>query len=196
MRSVWRQALKGQVVTRPSLSRDVAACRIQALHELAGVEKVTRMPDARTGHRTPDTRTPGHPRTGHRTSDTRRADTGRADAGHVPDAGRADAGQVDADGDADRATKARWTSGHLGHHDAAGTANRVLSAAAAHAALGNHDGSAVRPPASARDCRLQCHAAAGVTRRRPSGALAHCCPRIWFGSRVERDGGCHPLCRC
>jgi hypothetical protein len=129
------------------------------------------MPDARTGHRTP---TPT-PDTGHRTPDARTPDTYR-----TPVTGRADAGHVDADGDADRATKARW------HPDILAPRRRWNGgpcAMGAHAALGNHDGSAVRPPASARHCRLHCQAAAGSLRRRPSGASAHCSPRRF---RVER----------
>jgi hypothetical protein len=150
------------------------------------------MPDARTGH--PDIRTP---RTGHRTSDTRRADTGRADAGHVPDAGHVDGRTLD-----------RWTltetrtgrPRHDGHPDILGTTTPLgrrtvlLSAAAAHAALGNHDGSAVRPPASARGCRLQCHAAAGslAAAKRRLGALLSSDD---FGSSVERTAKLHPLWR-
>src|SRR5215211_7146795 len=71
------------------------------------------MPDARTGHRT---RTPG---TGHRT----------------PDTGRADTGHVDADGDADRATKSRWASGHPG--TTTPLEWRTVLPWGAHAALGN-----------------------------------------------------------
>jgi hypothetical protein len=126
-----------------------------------------------TGHRALDT---GHRMRGHRTR------TGRADAG------RTDAGRTDADGDADRATKARWASGHPGHHDAAGTARRtvLLWAAAAHAALGNHDGSAVRPPASAPDCRLHCQGAAGSLRRAAKRRLGALLSSDDFGSSVER----------
>jgi hypothetical protein len=71
----------------------------------------------------------------------------------------------------------------------------LLWAAEAHAALSIHDGSAVRPPASARDCRLQSQATAGSLRRRPSGALARCCPLTNFGSSVERTAKLHPLCK-
>jgi hypothetical protein len=35
---------------------------------------------------------------------------------------------------------------------------------------------------------------AAVVRRRPAGASAHCFPRKRLGSRVARDGDCHPLC--
>jgi hypothetical protein len=153
-------------------------------HGLTGANNVdtdadARMPDARTGHRTPDT---GHrtraPGTGHWTPDERTPDARTLDTHRTPDTGRADAGHADADegrGQGNQATvgiRISW------HHDAAGTANRV--AVAAPAALGSHDGSAVRPPASARDC-LHCQAAARSLRRRPSGASAHCSPRTITG---------------
>jgi hypothetical protein len=163
--------------TRP-IPRRVAACRTQALHELTGAEKVDRDAGHRipgTGDRTADARTPDAgrwTRTGRRTLDTHRTpDVGRADAG------RADTGHVDAAGT--RTGRPR----HGGHPDILVPRRRwdaepvLLWAAAAHTALGNHDGSAVRPPASARDCRLQCQATAGSLCRRPSGASAHCCPR-------------------
>jgi len=57
--------------------------------------------------------------------------------------------------DADRVTKARQAFGHLGHHDeptACWTPNRVPVGGSAWG-LGHHNGSAVRRPASARDCR-------------------------------------------
>ena len=129
----------------------------------------TRMVDARTGHRT---WTPG---TGHWTSDTGRADTGH----RTPDTGCADAGRVP---DAGHWTGGRWTCGRgqgdqgaVGvrtswYHDTAGQRTVLLWAAAAHAALGNHDGSAVRPPASARDCGLHCQASRWVA---PPAAKRH-----------------------
>jgi hypothetical protein len=67
-----------------------------------------------------------------------------------------------------------WASnnpGPLSSKDAEGT----------HAAT---DGSGHR-----RDRQLQ------VVRRRPAGASAHCSPRKRLGSRVARDGDCHPLWR-
>jgi hypothetical protein len=183
--------------TRP-VPRRVAACRIHALHELTGADNVDtdagrshrtpgtghraldtghRTPDIghqtpdTGGHRTPDTgghRDTGHrtPDTGHRTPDARTPDARRLDTYRTPDTGRADAGHADVDGG--RGQGDQGTVGIGGHHDAAVTANLVAVAAAAHAAFGNHDGSAVRPPASARDCRLHCQAAAGSLRRRPA----------------------------
>jgi hypothetical protein len=204
MRSVWRQASAGEVVTRPGLSRDVWLPAASTRSTNSPVQTTwTRMPDAPTGnrtrtrgfghraldigHRKPDTDTEhwipgtGHrtPDTGHQTpdtehwiSDTRRADTGRAAARHVPDT---DTGHADPDGG--RGQGDQGTVGIGGHHDAAVTANLVVVVAAAHAAFGNHDGSAVRPPANARDCLLHRQATAGSLRRRPGGASAHCCPR-------------------
>ena len=210
MRSVWRQASTGQVVTRPGLSRDVWLPAASTRSTNSPVQTTwTRMPDAPTGNRT-RTRGTGHraldtghwtPGTGHRaldtghqtldtehwTSDTRRArtpDARRLDTYRTPDTGRADARHADPDGG--RGQGDQGTVGIGAHHDAAVTANRVAVAAAAHAAFGNHDGSAVRPPASARDCRLHCPRqllgrSAGGQRR--LGALLFSDD---FGSRLER----------
>jgi hypothetical protein len=210
MRSVWRQASTGQVVTRPGLSRDVWLPAASTRSTNSPVQTTwTRMPDAPTGHRaldtghwtpgtghrtsdtrhrTPDTgghRDTGHrtPDTGHRTPDARTPDARRLDTYRTPDTGRADAGHADVDGG--RGQGDQGTVGIGGHHDAAETANLVAVAAAAHAAFGNHDGSAVRPPASARDCRLHCQAAAGSLRRRPA-APRRTAVLGRFGSRVER----------
>jgi hypothetical protein len=116
--------------------------------------------------RTPTLDTPdnGHPDTdaGHLgTLDTGRADIARADTGHLtPDAWTLTE-------DADRATKPRQASGHLGRHDeptACWTPNRV-PVGAAHAALRNHDGSAVRPP-PARETATHHQATVPSLRRR------------------------------
>jgi len=99
--------------------------------------------------------------------DTGRTDTGRADAGHPPDAGHWTGG---------RWTRGRWRrtltgrQRYGGHPDVLGTTTplgrRTVLLWAAHAALGTHDGSAVRPPASARACRLHYKTAARSLRRR------------------------------
>jgi hypothetical protein len=145
----------------------VAACRTQALHELTGADKVDT--DAGRSHWTLDADT---------ALDIGRADTRRADAGHVPDAGHwTRAGRRTLDG------RTLWTCGR-GQGDQGTVGRRPVLLWAAHAALGNHDGSTVRY-LPARDCRLYCHAAAGSRRRRPSGASAHCCPRKnWVESKA------------
>ena len=83
-----------------------------ALHEVTGADTTDADGDAEradtdAGH--PGQWTPGHPDT--RTLDTGRADIARADTGHLtPDAWTLTE-------DADRATKPRQASGHLGRHD-------------------------------------------------------------------------------
>jgi hypothetical protein len=78
-----------------------------ALHEVTGADTTDADGDARTP--TLDTPDNGHPDT--RTLDTGRADIARADTGHLtPDAWTLTE-------DADRATKPRQASGHLGRHD-------------------------------------------------------------------------------
>jgi hypothetical protein len=171
MRSVWRLASTGQVVTQPDVSRDVWLPVAPTCSTNSPVRtEWTRMADARTGH---PTWTPG---TGHRTRG-RGTRTGRRTLdGRTLDM-RTRTGDQGAVG-----VRTSW------YHDTAGQRTVLLWAAAAHAALGNHDGSAVRPPASARDCLPHCQAAARSLRRRPSGASAHCCPRKRL--RVEsRVGG-------
>jgi hypothetical protein len=163
--------------TRPA-PRRVAGCRTHALHELTGADNAdaeadARMPDARTGHRATDTGATDTRAldTGHRTADGGHRTRGRADAYRTPDTGHADADGGRGQGDQDTVgIRTSW------YHDTAGTANYV--AVAAHAALGNHDGATVRPPATERDYLLHCQADAGSLRRRPSGASAHCCPRM------------------
>jgi hypothetical protein len=192
MRSVWRLASTGQVVTQPDMSRDVWLPVAPTCSTNSPVRtEWTRIADARTGHRT---WTPG---TGHWTSDTGRADTGRADTGHR--------------------TRGRWTRGRwtrTGRRTLDGrtldmrtrtgrprrggrpdilvprhrwTANRAAVAAAAHAALGNHDGSAVRPPASARGCGLHCQASCWVAPPAAKRRLGALLSSDDFGSRVERQ---------
>ena len=183
MRSVWRLASTGQVVTQPDVSRDVWLPVAPTCSTNSPVRtEWTRMADARTGHRTwtPGT---GHwtSDTGHRTPDVRTPDAGRGTRGRWTRTGRRTL-----DG---RTLDMRTRTGDQGavgvrtswYHDTAGQRTVLLWAAAAHAALGNHDGSAVRPPASARDCLPHCQAAARSLRRRPSGASVHCCPRIDSG---------------
>jgi hypothetical protein len=161
-------------LTRP-VPRRVAARRIHALHELNGADKWPRMPDARTGHRIPDTgyRTPD---TGHRTPSAvpeavagqwtlpqcplpQHPDTGRADAGDLPDAGYWTGGRRILDGRTpDTRTLTETRTGrprHGGHPDVPGATaplGRQTALLSARAALGNHDGSAVRPPARAPEC--------------------------------------------
>jgi hypothetical protein len=115
VRPVWRQASTGQVVIRRPVSRRVAGCRTQPLHELTGADKVDT--DAGRSHWTLDADT---------ALDIGRADTRRADAGHVPDAGHWTGG--------------RWTcgrgQGHQGtvgiriswYYDTVGTATRIAVA--------------------------------------------------------------------
>jgi hypothetical protein len=109
------------------------------------------------GYRTPDARTPDRrmwARTGRRTLDGWTLDKRTLTE------------------DADGASKAQWASDILAPRRrwdvepcCCGRHTR---------ALGNHDGSAVRPPANARDCLLHRKPAAGSLRRQPSGASAHC----------------------
>jgi hypothetical protein len=113
------------------------------------------------GYRTPDARTPDRrmwTRTGRRTLDGWTLDGWTL--------------TEDADGGA---SKAQWASDILAPRRrwdvepcCCGRHTR---------ALGNHDGSAVRPPANARDCLPHRKPAAGSLRRQPSGASAHCSPR-------------------
>jgi hypothetical protein len=168
----------GQVVTQPDMSpRRVAACRTHLLHELTGADRLDT--DGGRSNRTPDMDT------GHWTSDIGHRTRGRADAGRVPDA--------------EHWTGGRWTCGRgqgdqgaVGvrtswYHDTAGQRTVLLWAAAAHAALGNHDGSAVRPPASARDCGLHCQASCWVAPPAAKRRLGALLSSDDFGSRVERQ---------
>jgi hypothetical protein len=105
-----------------------AVRRTDALHEVTGADTAdadAERADTDAGRRTPRRRTRGHRTRGHwtLTPDTRH---------RTPDAWTLTE-------NADRATKARQASGHLGHHDeptARWTPNRVPMGAA-HAALGN-----------------------------------------------------------
>jgi hypothetical protein len=163
----------GSYPTRPVPRRVAAAAPMRSTNSPVRTTRTrtqdARMPDARTGHWTT--------RTGHRTR-------GRWTGGRWTRTGRRtqDRGTPDTrtlTQDADRATKARWASGHPG--TTAPLDPEPCCFGRRHAALGNHDGSAVRPPASARHCRLHCQAAAGSLRRRPSGASAHCSPQTITG---------------
>jgi hypothetical protein len=100
-------------------------------------------------------------------------------------------------------TGGRWTCGRgqgdqgaVGvrtswYHDTAG--QRTVLRWAAHAALGNHDGSAARPPASARDCRLHCQASCWVAPPAAKRRLGALLSSDDFGSSVGRRGGDHPV---
>jgi hypothetical protein len=170
-----------EMPSRP-VPRRVPTHSTVALHELTGADRAdtdaTRTDFGRS-HWTPNTRRrkrgSGHRTPGCRTPDARTPDRRTLDTHRPPDAGRVDAGHADADGG--RVDRRARHSGHRTswRHDVAGTSNRV--AVGGTRALGNHDGSAVRPPANARDCLLHRQAAAGAIHRRPGGASPHCCPR-------------------
>jgi hypothetical protein len=159
----------------------VAARRADALHEVTQCGHRRRRRGTR-GHRrgTPNvhTRTPGHwtpdawtshaADTGrsHRTPDTwtPRMQTGRPRHGRDPDSWAP--------------TTSRRPAGR----------RTVFLWGAAHAALGHHDGSAVRRPASARDCLPHCQAAArSLCQRQAAPRRTALVCWIWI-VRVEGNG--------
>ena len=145
------------------------------------------IPDVHTGHRTPDTGRPDA-HTGHWTpvAWTSHGWTLSAHTGHwKPDAWMLAE-------NADRATKARPASGHLGHHpsgrpldaEACSRGRRLRRSAA-------QDGSAVRYlPARETPTAVPGSCSVAPSARPRLGALLSSDD---YGSSVERDGGGHPL---
>jgi len=181
--------------TRP-VPRRVAARRARAprAHRCGQRGRGCRTLAPDTEHRTPNTghRTPG---IGHRALDTehRTPDARTPDTSRTPDTGQANAAHGTLTEDADRrprhgGIRTSW------YHDTAGTPNRVAVGGATGGAR-QHDGSAVRPPASTRDCRLHCQAAARSLPPAAKRRLGALLSSDDFGSSVERDAAGQVLWR-